>query len=193
MDLGEFQEIGQSLVRRFALQLLEDLAKAWSAVSTVRVKLEGIYLDPNYFDATSPEEFQGAPVRVISIEMKSDPSSGNLYICFPRATLQPLLSDSRKKAGEETSKAQPAWTSAVKDNLCGASVNLSVELGNGGLNLRELLSLSIGDVIQLDKGPADELPVKVEGIEKFRGHPGRYRGHMALQVTASINGGGKKI
>jgi flagellar motor switch protein FliM len=61
-----------------------------------------------------------------------------------------------------------------------------VELGKAEVKGRELLDLSIGDVIQLDTYSKDKLMVKVENSIKFAAYPGFHRGNQAIQISNSV-------
>jgi len=62
-------------------------------------------------------------------------------------------------------------------------VEVVVELGKAIITGKDLLSLSVGDVIQLDTGSKDRLKVKVADSIKFAGYPGYYRGSQSLQIA----------
>lgn len=64
-------------------------------------------------------------------------------------------------------------------------VTLSVELGSTFMRLRDVLSLAPGMTIRLDRHPAEELPVSVEGVTKFHGFPVHDQGAIALEITRS--------
>lgn len=62
-------------------------------------------------------------------------------------------------------------------NLEHAAVTVSAELGSVSINVAELLALRAGDVLRLDKGREELLPLSVEGNVKFLGKPVQ-RGHV---------------
>lgn len=185
-DAAEFHEIGQSLVRRVTHYILDDLEKAWHLVSPARIELAGLQFNLRYFEATAPDELQSGVLEVVTVEMKSDSSEGKIYLGLPRSTLQPLLQEGTPKVEEATLHVEPMWASAIKDRLSDVNVDLAVELGTGDITLKKFLSLKKGDIIQLNRNVAEELVVKVEGIVKLKGHPGRYRNHRALQVSTPL-------
>jgi flagellar motor switch protein FliM len=62
-------------------------------------------------------------------------------------------------------------------------LELSVEMGNANITLRELLELAPGDTIMLDKSCSSELQIKIEGTPKYLGVPGLRHGNRAIQIT----------
>jgi flagellar motor switch protein FliM len=56
-------------------------------------------------------------------------------------------------------------------------------LGNADLTLKDLMDLSIGDVIQLDKSVDSPLVVQVANKKQFYGRVGRSRKNLGIQIT----------
>jgi len=77
----------------------------------------------------------------------------------------------------------PQWSFRLSSEILDAPLELSIELGNATISLRELLDLSVGDTIMLDKPNTSELTVKVEGVPKFQGIPGIRHGNKAFQIS----------
>jgi flagellar motor switch protein FliM len=190
-DVIEFKEIGQSLVKRVALYLLDDLERAWEPIFPLKTMFKSLHFNPNYFEAVAPSGFQGGGVGVISMEVKSEHSQGKLNLCFSRSTLQQLLGNGGKKDAEEPPHVEKALTERLKKCLSEVSVNVSVELGKGTLTFREFLSLKEGDVIHLDNGTTKEVLLRIEGIDKFRGNPGRYLNQRAIKIVSPLKNGGQ--
>jgi len=65
-------------------------------------------------------------------------------------------------------------------------VPISVTLGSARLSFRDLLQLQPGDVIPLDRGVDDDLPVNVNGRQKFWCRPGLVGKRMAVSVTGVL-------
>jgi flagellar motor switch protein FliM len=77
----------------------------------------------------------------------------------------------------------PQWSYRLSAGLLEAPLNISVELGNAGISLRELLDLAPGDTIMLDKACSSEMTIKVEGVPKYLGVPGIHHGNKAIQIS----------
>ena len=66
------------------------------------------------------------------------------------------------------------------------SANLCVKLGEADIQMRDILHLEQGDIIQLDTDATMPLNVLVEGVPKFKGIPGTLKGNRALRITESM-------
>ena len=79
------------------------------------------------------------------------------------------------------------WLNRFRTNLQSAKVEVRVELGRTEMNVRDFLSLKVGDLVNLDQEVDKPLNVTVEGITKFRGYQGSFKGHQALKVSELVH------
>jgi len=54
--------------------------------------------------------------------------------------------------------------------------------------MKDVLGLKKGDVVLLDRFRTDNLEILVEGILKFHGCPGVFRGNKAVQISDTLSG-----
>lgn len=76
----------------------------------------------------------------------------------------------------------------MAQRLSFAEVELVAVLGHARSTVRNVLSLSIGDVIRLDEAPSAPLVVRVEGQQKMFGVPVVLHGNLAVEVTDVLKG-----
>ena len=76
----------------------------------------------------------------------------------------------------------------MRQALQGVPVSISAEIGSALLPLPRVLALRKGDLIRLDdRGPGDELYLKVAGKPKFRCLPGVVGKRFAVQVVKPLD------
>ena len=61
-----------------------------------------------------------------------------------------------------------------------------VNLGDANIDVRDLMNLDVGDIIQLGTDATLPLDILVEGVPKFKGIPGLLKGNRAIRVTESM-------
>ncbi|MBI5509011.1 MAG: FliM/FliN family flagellar motor switch protein [Deltaproteobacteria bacterium] len=71
---------------------------------------------------------------------------------------------------------------AIARQLQNASLTVSATLGTARLAMADLLELRQGDVLRLDRGRDDHLPVSVAGVVKFFGRPTQHSGALAVTI-----------
>jgi flagellar motor switch protein FliM len=69
-----------------------------------------------------------------------------------------------------------------------AELELVVVLGRANTSVRDVLALSVGDVLRLEEAPTAPLQVYVEGQRKMYGAPVISHGNIAVEVTHVLKG-----
>jgi flagellar motor switch protein FliM len=98
-------------------------------------------------------------------------------------TIDPVRDKLKIGTQLDSMASDPMWHSRLAAELVEAPVELTVELGEAGITLNDLINLTVGDTIVLSRDCRSELSVKIEGIEKFVGFPGVQGGNRAIQIT----------
>jgi flagellar motor switch protein FliM len=185
----ELTDIEQTVIKRVVQKTFGNIKEAWSVVAELNPSFEGVEMNPLFTQIVPPTDM----VILITIEVRVSDSRGLMNICFPFAVLEPLLDHlnaqfwfaSSKKASTEASLA------ALQNRISKARVQLNVELGTTVISVNELLNLSRGDVIQLDKSIKEPMKVRVGNSNKFLAFPGLSGSRLAIQIHRVLQEGGE--
>jgi len=173
--------IENRLVQRIIDRALENLAEAWADLVEVKFKITGSESNPHLVQIVAPNEV----VVVIGFEIKIGARAGTMTVCIPFNVIEPVIG----KLGTQSWLAYSHKTSSsaqeasVTRNLRHTGVELRSYLGRTQITVGDLLSLSPGDIIKLDKLVHQDFLVQVEGQNKFAARLGRLRENRALQIT----------
>ncbi|MBI2895995.1 MAG: FliM/FliN family flagellar motor switch protein [Deltaproteobacteria bacterium] len=74
----------------------------------------------------------------------------------------------------------------MAQRLAAAEVEVVAVLGRAPTTVRDLLALSVGDVVRLDRIPGRPVEVVVEGVPKLAGAPVVHHGNLAIEVSESL-------
>ena len=77
------------------------------------------------------------------------------------------------------------WTSALRDEVDDAEIELNAVLGEATVTLAELLNLKAGDVIPCDFNGS--ITLAAESVPLFRGNFGVSRGQQAIKINERLN------
>jgi len=83
--------------------------------------------------------------------------------------------------------AEPTSTS-TKNLVMDIPVSLSVELGQTQLEVRDVLNLAAGSVIELNKLQEEPVDVRINGRLIARGEIVLVKNNLAVKITELING-----
>jgi len=176
----DFTSIEINLIKRVVLSALSDLEKSWSSLVDIKVVYGRSEINPQFAQIVAPID----SVFIVKFEMEMEYSSGNMTLCMPYSMFEPIKEKLEMGYTGGVSKVDKGgWAPRLKESLKSHEVDVVVELGRTELCGREIINLKEGDVIYLERHFMDGLDIYVEGVQKFKGYPGIYKGNQAVQVS----------
>ena len=126
-------------------------------------------------------DYEVVVVVTFDVEMGRAPMS--ITLCIPYSMIEPIRAKLNAGFQSDQNEVDTTWLNRLRLNLEMAKVDMSVELGQAEISVRDFLNLKLGDIIPLEQEVEQPLNVTVEGITKFKGYQGSYKGHQAVKVT----------
>jgi flagellar motor switch protein FliM len=177
-------EIELRLVARITNIFLEQLRHAWENVLDLKLSVERVESNPQLVQIVPPNEV----VVLVSFELTLGDIRGMMNLCIPFNSIErigaKLSSNSWISYGRRS--ATPESRQSIGRNIKGALVEVVAELAETRISTGDLIGLRVGDIITTEKDVNDSLVVQVEGVTKFRAHPGAFKGHKAIQIERTI-------
>lgn len=186
-EAREITIIEQNVMKKIVDNALEQLVRAWQNITPLTLELRDFETNPQLIQISPP----GETAIMISFEVKISDFSSLVNLCFPYFVLEdvmPKLSAQHQIAHSQKKRAHHE-ENIVKHKLNKTDIPVSVNLGRTELSLREVLDLEEGDIVRLDNRLDKMLEVIIGDTAKFRGKPGIYRGHKAVQIVSEIREG----
>ncbi|MDX1762839.1 MAG: FliM/FliN family flagellar motor switch protein, partial [bacterium] len=184
----DFTPIEQRVIEKIATVAAEDLMHSWQPVVPLQVNLEKSEINPRFVSAVSKSE----TLVVFSFEVLIEQATCVLKICMPYSILEPLRLELSGEMESDTVKPQDTrvrrW---LEDGIQSLELDLAVEVGEGEISFRDLMSLQVGDVIPLNSSVDAPFNLLCEGVQKFKAVPGQHKSRMAVQVVSSVDGRGR--
>ncbi len=125
-------------------------------------------------------------VLLLTIEINIQGVTGTMSIFIPFNTLKPItnvLNPHIWIAGRKEHQQDPVARQMAIRTMMKAVIPVKVILGNADLTLKDLLNLSIGDVIELDKNIDSPMVVQVANKKQFYARVGRSRKRLGIQIS----------
>jgi flagellar motor switch protein FliM len=185
--IAHLTDIEMKLLRNLFQRTLEPLQEAWTSIAEIRPVLREIEVNPQFLQLVSPNE----TVVVITMQATVGETGGMVNICIPHVVLEPVIPKLSAQYWMEsgTKERTPEAIASLESNIRETDVEVTVELGTADLSIHEFLTLDAGDVFQLNKSIDAPLTVKVAGIPKFTGQPGKKNQHFAVQILSLLDEG----
>ncbi len=175
----DFTAIELNIVRKVVVNALNEFQKAWDPVQPVRIEFQRTEINPQFVSIAHPTEI----VLVIESSVDVEGNSGLIQIVMPYAMIEPVKEKlSSGFLGEGAAYDDKLWRNAFEGAARDASVEVVAQFGRGRVTVGELLALTEGQILQLDKFSDQPVDVLVESIPKFRATVGIERGYKAIKV-----------
>jgi flagellar motor switch protein FliM len=181
-------EIEMTLIRTIIMKFINLLKEPWSNIIELRPKLDTIETNSQFAQVISPSE----SVALITLNLKIGDTEGMINLCYPHHVLEPILPNLSSKLWFTTSGKKALSDEerySLEKQVQKTSIDMKVELGNSIISVGEMLALSRGDVIVLDKKVSQDLTVRVGDKVKFTGLPGRKNNNIAVRITEVLEEG----
>ncbi|NMM51236.1 flagellar motor switch protein FliM [Paenibacillus aquistagni] len=182
-----FTEIETTVLERVFSRAFDSLQEAWKTVIDIRPRLESFETNPQFMQIVSPNE----TIALISLSTKIGDTSGMINLCIPHVVIEPIMPklSAHHWFVSEKKQSEPIEVEMLKHRLEQAKLPIVVELGQSNITVQEMMQLSIGDVIPLDKKVGEGLSVRIGERLKYFATPGNVKERMAVQIEHVLEEG----
>jgi len=179
----EFTSIEQRMLTKVVDAAIKELEKAWKPVYELHFSYVRGEMNPQFAGIIPNDDV----LIVMQFDVDMDDLSGNIMVCIPYMLIDPIRDRLYASfSSNEKVKIDDVWLNRFKHELMNVAVDLTIDLGNTSFSPRELSSLKPGDVLVLDTDVNDVLQIKVQGLPKFFGKPGRSKDNLAIEIVEAL-------
>ena len=177
----ELTGIERTVMGRLVAKLYRDLTKAWENIVKIDVSQLSFETNPQFIQIVPP----GETVVVVSFQIKVFQSTGLLTVCYPYVSLESVITKLSAQNWIDATKKKNADSdrSVNVRNLNDINTDLSVQLLNVDLRVREFLELKVGDVIPAEKRIHQPVDVYINSRKKYLAKPGLSGKKRAVQIV----------
>ncbi len=177
-----FTELENAIIKKLVHFIFRDLSHSWKHLEDFQFGFQESYMNPSFIQILSPEE----SCLIITLKAKTGDNSGLLTLCYPFTCLELLQS---KITTTSEQKIPEKLLSQIQEhhweNLRSIELEVCALLGNITITMEELVSLNIGDVLDIGHKPDDPIIITVNRKDKFEATPGlvgKYKGAIIRDV-----------
>lgn len=178
----EFSATEMRVIQRLVQVIESEYRKAWQGVYPLQLQYQRSEMQPQFANIAAPSEI----VVSASFTLEIGDVAGDVHICIPYATLEPIRDILYSNTQGDGSSGDQRWVKLLKHQIQAAEVTLTAELGQAPATLRALLALKAGDFIELNV--PRQIKAKVDGVPIFDGQYGTTSGKYALKVEHMLTG-----
>ncbi|HWU69359.1 MAG TPA: flagellar motor switch protein FliM [Stenotrophobium sp.] len=176
----EFTPTEMRVIQMLVRQAFSDLKEAWSPVMALDYEYINSEVNPHFANIVSPSEI----VVVSKFHIELEGGGGDLHITIPYSMLEPIRELLDAGIQSDRMERDERWTLSLRDQIKDAEVEISTELTQSTLSLRDLMKLKAGDIIPINM--PKRLELCVESMPVYHGSLGICGGRHAVRITGTI-------
>lgn len=179
----EFSDIELNLLDSVLKQIMGILKEVWAPIVEIYPSIDAKESSPNVIQIVAQNEI----VLTAKVQATIGKTIGNISFCYPVISLEGFLNrlGSRDLLLSETSNKK-SRNKELHAILGGAKVKVSAHIGRAKLTLGEMMNLSAGDIIKLDKKADDMAIIAIDDKDKFEASMGVQDYHKMVKITKHI-------
>ena len=176
----EFTMTEQRIIQRILNIVFETYAKSWEPVYPVEFEYIRSEINTQFANIATPNEV----VVTTSFTIELGPVTGEMHICTPYSTIEPIRDILTSSLQGETLEMDKRWIRLLKQQIKTAEVELVANLGTADVTFGDLLGMKVGDVIPLNV--PKPLCAIVDGVPVMECSYGKLNGQYALRIEKLI-------
>ena len=178
----DFTEIESRMIKRVIISGLEDLQTSWRPVFPAQVNYVRSEVNPQFVSIVPHSEI----VVVVTFDIEIGRAPMSIIVCVPYSMIEPIRTRLNAGFQSEQDEKDNTWSNRFKQNLQKVDVELIVKLGEMNISVRDFLNLQKNDVLYLEHETKSPISIEVNGVKKFTGFQGAYKGHKAINIDELI-------
>lgn len=181
VPVRELTDIEINIIQDMLHQFINSMTEAWRDVTEVDPNFESLQTNPQLNQTMSPSE--SVALVTFVIEVAEIQSFANL--CIPYMAIEKVVDklDMQYWFKSQNFQDNMEYSSIIKEKLLSTEVDLSILMGSTNITVEEFSSMSVGDVLPLDRQTSQPLEMYVEDQMRFLVQPGIYNGKLSVQVV----------
>ncbi|SHH83637.1 flagellar motor switch protein FliM [Sporobacter termitidis DSM 10068] len=182
----QFTEIELAIMERVLWQSLKNFDEAWSKIMETSSTLEKIDTSMQFAQIVDMNE----PVLMVTLNVTIGNESGLIGFCLPHQALEPFTKklNTRHMYSGNVNKKIDADPTNIINSIRRTDILVSAIFNPTEATVRDITSLDVGDVIQLQHKVDEPLIVKYQQLPKYRASMGKFRNSLALKILEEIKG-----
>jgi flagellar motor switch protein FliM len=177
----DFTQTELRIIQRLLDLVFEEYEKSWKPVQEIKLEYMRSEMNTQFASIATPNDV--VVVTTLNIEFGS--SGGEMHICIPWTSLEPLREVLYSAMQADTHETDKRWFKQLQREVQNAEVELIVKLGHAAITLEQILNMQAGDVIGIDV--PDTMQAEVDGVPVLECRCGVSNGQYAVRVSRMVS------
>ncbi|GAB6183151.1 flagellar motor switch protein FliM [Thermodesulfovibrio hydrogeniphilus] len=178
----EFTPIEQRIIHKVVIMFLDAMEDAWKPIFPIKPHYIRSEMNPQFVTIVTPVDVVIETEFTLEIETREC----KILVCIPYSSVEPIKDKLYSAFLADRDEMDMKWINRLKENIKHAPVEIEAVLGKAKIDFQVLINLKKGDVLTLSKRIDEDLEVLVEGVPKFKGVLGTFKGNYAIKITGEV-------
>lgn len=178
----EFTPIEQRIINKVLMMFLESMEEAWKPIFPIKPQYVRTEMNPQFVTIVTPVDV----VIEIEFTLEIETRECKIMICIPYSSVEPIKEKLYSAFMVDRDEMDMKWFGRIKEQIKRTKVELEAILGRTKIDFKTLIDLKKGDIISLQRRVDEEIDLLVEGVPKFKGKLGTFRGNYAVKITKEV-------
>ncbi len=174
----EFTPIEQRIIHKVLMMFLESMEDAWRPVFPIKTQYVRTEMNPQFVTIVTPVDV----VIETEFNLEIETRECKIMVCIPYSSVEPIKEKLYSAFMVDRDEIDLKWIGKIKEQIKRTSVEIEAILGKTKIDFNTLLDLKKGDIIALQRRIDEDVDILVEGIPKFKGKFGTFRGNYAVKI-----------
>ncbi|MGB9710050.1 MAG: flagellar motor switch protein FliM [Thermodesulfovibrio sp.] len=175
----EFTPIEQRIIHKVVMMFLESMEEAWKPVFPVKPQYIRSEMNPQFVTIVTPVDVVIETEFTLEIETREC----KVMVCIPYSSVEPIKEKLYSAFLADRDEIDMKWIGRLKAQIKQCPVNVEAVLGKVTIDFKTLLELKVGDIVNLQKRIDEDMDLLVEGVPKFKGKLGTFKGNYAIKIS----------
>ncbi len=176
----EFTPTEYRIIQMMMQEAFANLEEAWKPVMEVKFEFLNSEVNPQFANIVSPTEV----VVVSTFHVELDGGGGDMHVTMPYSMVEPIREQLDAGVQSDRSDIDERWTQSLQAEMKTAKVEISCDLFEKPMKLRDVLEFKAGDIIPVDL--PEKVTLMVEDVPVFRGVVGVSKGFAAVKLVERV-------
>ncbi len=185
-----FTSLDLSLYKNLMEDFVSVMGSSWESYVDLSFVFERVEPNPTMMQLISIEE----TVILVSLNIKFQNCEGHIDVCMPDSVLSTVFEEIQKQ-NNTTRVDRENRSEDIYSNIKDSSLDIIAELGRTTVQLQDIYSLNVGDVIDMGLKKDSAVSLRIGGRQWFSGLMGTHEKKIAVKIQdvyGSIKGGSEQ-
>ncbi|MBC3870256.1 flagellar motor switch protein FliM [Undibacterium oligocarboniphilum] len=177
----DFTQTEQRIIQRILEIVFETYSKSWEPVYPIEFEYIRSEMNTQFANIATPNEVVVSTTFTIEL----GPVSGEMHICMPYSTIEPIRDILTSSLQGETLEVDRRWVRLMTQQIQIAEIEIVADLGTTRVTLGDILNMKVGDIVPITI--PEIISAKVDGTPVMECKYGVFNGQYSLRVEKLIS------